>query len=77
MRRPTVVCLVLSWVAAALKLPVLATARKKRTSSQSPRMFGTLFLRGDELTIAIIDTMCLRAKRLTGALIYALSYIIA
>ena len=34
-------------VAAALKLPVLATARKKRTSSQSPRMFGTLLLRGD------------------------------
>ena len=55
--RPTVVCLVFSCVAAALKLPVLATARKKRTSSQSPRMFGTLFLRGDELTIVTIDTM--------------------
>jgi hypothetical protein len=48
---------VFNWVAAALKLPVFATARKKRTSSQSPRMFGTLFFRGGIVTMVTIDTI--------------------
>jgi len=64
MRRPTVVCLVFSCVAAALKLPVFATARKKRTSSQSPRMFGTLFFLGGVVTIVTIDTIRLAALSL-------------
>ena len=66
MRRPTVVCLVFNWVAAALKLPVLATARKNLTSSQSPRIFGTLLLRGVGVTIITINTIGLGLKDLLG-----------
>src|SRR4029077_13551229 len=76
-RRPTVVCLVLSCVAAALKLPVLATARKNLTSSQSPRILGTLLLRGGVETIVTIDTMCWRPKHLLTGGLCGLSYTIA
>ena len=55
---------VLSWVAAALKLPVLATARKNLTSSQSPRIFGTLFMRGELIAMATIDTIGLEPEHL-------------
>jgi hypothetical protein len=56
--------LVLSWVAAALKLPVLATARKNLTSSQSPRIFGTLFMRGELIAMATIDTIAIEPEHL-------------